>query len=534
MHEKATSLRSDSRTVDVAGTPEHLLLEIGRVLANAVEPEVFFGAVARGLRHFLQVDRTSLTLFDSERDHFELVALALQEESSLGKGSIIPHLGSRTGMAFDSRRPYVYALDARASFFEDRPLVGEGLSFAAQVPLIANGTCMGTLNTDVRRRERLSEADVELLCGIAGHIATALAVSSKRPGFVRNNRSPLNGRDRENASARLPQFHCPGIRPSMRSSLDRVMAIAKSDAIVLLLGETGTGKSIIARTIHDSSARKNKPFVKCDCAALSSQLIESELFGHEEGAFTGANARHIGCFEQANGGTLFLDEVAELPLADQAKLLGVLQDRQVHRLGGNVPVPIDVRVIAATNREIEGEVAAGRFRADLYYRLNVFRIGLPPLRQTLEDLEPLTRYFFEVYSRAMGRNIPTIDARLMTTMRRHSWPGNIRELENFAQRVLLFGPEHEFEPELFATGHVTRDDRSAAPVCTLEEVEAAHILKVLDGTRWRINGPQGAAVLLGLHPSTLRSRMSRLKIRRPARRPKCPEDTTSLYPQPVG
>ncbi len=171
--------------------------------------------------------------------------------------------------------------------------------------------------------------------------------------------------------------------------------------------------------------------MKCDCAALSSQLIESELFGHEKGAFTGANACHIGCFEQANGGTLFLDEIAELPLANQAKLLGVLQDWQFHRLGSNVPVPVDVRIIAAVNREIETEVVAGRFRPDLYYRLNVFKVGLSPLRQTLEDLEPLTRYFFEVYSRAMGRNVPTIDACLIATIRRHSWPGNIRELENF-------------------------------------------------------------------------------------------------------
>ena len=518
MHERATSAQSDKRADGVARTREHLMLEIARLLANAVEPDLFFDAVARGLRHFLQVDRTSLTLFDSERDQFELVALALQEESSLGRGSIIPHLGSRTGIAFDSRRPYVYALDSRTSFFEDRPLVDEGLSFAAQVPIIADATCVGTLNTDVRRHERLSEADVDLLCGIAGHIAIALATSSRHPNHGRSGPNRPSGFERGSAGVtRLPQSYCPVIRPSMRSSLDRIMAIAKSDAIVLLLGETGTGKGIIARTIHDWSARKNKPFVKCDCAALSSQLIESELFGHEKGAFTGANARHAGCFEQASGGTLFLDEIAELPLANQAKLLGVLQDRQVRRVGGNEPVPIDVRVVAATNREIEGEVAAGRFRADLYYRLNVFKIGLSPLRQTQEDLEPLTRYFFEVYSRAMGRNIPPIDTRMMTTICLHTWPGNIRELENFVQRALLLGLGDEFESKAFVNGEMPRDDRSSAPVCTLEEVDAAHILKVLDATRWRINGPGGAAVLLGLHPSTLRSRMSRLNIRRPAR-----------------
>ena len=291
MHERATSARSDKRTVNIARTREHLMLEIARLLANAVEPDLFFDAVACGLRHFLQVDRTSLTLFDSERDQFELVALALQEESSLGRGSIIPHLGSRTGIAFDSRRPYVYALDARTSFFEDPPLVEEGLNFAAQVPIIADGTCMGTLNTDVRRHERLSEADVDLLCGIAGHIAIALATSGRHPNLGRSGLNRPNGFERRSASAaRRPQSYCPVIRPSMRSSLDRIMAIAKSDAIVLLLGETGTGKGIIARTIHDWSARKNKPFVKCDCAALSSQLVESELFGHEKGAFTGAPA----------------------------------------------------------------------------------------------------------------------------------------------------------------------------------------------------------------------------------------------------
>ena len=508
----------ETKSVAFSGTDAHVLLEIGESLAGAVEVDLFFDTVSRALRHFLPIDRASLALYDREQNQFELVALAIQGETRLGIGTKVPHKGSRTGMVFDSCRPAVHTLDPKTSFFEDRPLLEEGLCFAAQVPVLVDGACVGTLNTDFKRYSNLSDSEIKLLCRIAEQIATAVTTSNKRQssaGRIGNLRTALEA---ENANGPDGQAYLPLIRPSMQSSVDRFVTIAKSDSTVLLVGETGTGKGILARKIHDWSERKKKPFVKCDCAAINSQLIESDLFGHEKGAFTGANSRRLGCFEQASSGTLFLDEITELPIDKQVKLLGVLQDRCVQRVGGGAPVPIDVRIIAATNRDIEAEVAAGRFRSDLYYRLNVFQITLPPLRQTLEDLEPLAKYFLAMYGKTMRRHIQSIDTASLKAMREYSWPGNIRELENFIQRDLLFESGDAFgtDTRLFDRPATARQNIfSDGPIRTLEEVEADHIRRVLNATGWRINGRKGAADLLGLHPSTVRCRMARLNVRRP-------------------
>ena len=514
MQDREKSL--DTESIGFSGTNKHVLLEMGERLANAVDVDLFFDTVSRALRHFLHIDRASLALYNRDQNLFELVALAVQGESRLGIGTKVPHQGSRTGMVFDSRMPMLHTLDSNTAFFEDQPLLDEGLRFAAQMPILVDGVCIGTLNTDFKRYSNLSEAEMDLLCGIARQIATSVTASNKRPRTAASEGNVLNAPER--GSAETQDGYLPLIRPSMQSSVDRLVVIAKTDSTVLLVGETGTGKGVLARKIHDWSNRKKKPFVKCDCAAINSQLIESELFGHEKGAFTGANARRLGCFEQANGGTLFLDEITELPLDNQVKLLGVLQDRSVQRVGGGVPVPIDVRIIAATNRNIEAEVAAGRFRSDLYYRLNVFQVALPPLRQTLQDLEPLAKYFLEMHGRAMQRNLPCLDAASLRAMHEHSWPGNIRELENFIQRALLLESCGTFEARTLLFDRPTsapQEISSDGSIRTLEQVEADHIRRVLNATGWRINGRKGAADLLGLHPSTVRSRMARLNVQRP-------------------
>ena len=281
---------------------------------------------------------------------------------------------------------------------------------------------------------------------------------------------------------------------------------------VLILGETGTGKDLIAAAIHDMSPRKDRPLITVNCAALPGNLIESELFGREKGAFTGADTRQVGRFEIANGSTLCLDEIGELPLEVQAKLLRVIQHNEFERLGSSHTIKVDVRIVATTNRNLEEEVRKGRFRQDLYYRLNVFPITVPPLRQRTVDIPVMVQAFIEQYSRKLGKQITSIQKETMKALQDYPWPGNVRELESVLERAVILcpGPVLQLADKL----EISSPPLSST-VRTLEETERNQILKTLSETRWRIEGKDGAAAILGLHPSTLRARMHKLKIIRP-------------------
>jgi transcriptional regulator with GAF, ATPase, and Fis domain len=289
--------------------------------------------------------------------------------------------------------------------------------------------------------------------------------------------------------------------------------VADSNTTVLILGETGTGKELIARAIHNTSPRKDKLMVKVNCAALPANLIESELFGHERGAFTGAIDKRIGKFELANHSTLFLDEIGELPLEAQSKLLRVIQERELERLGGKQTIKIDVRLIAATNRNLEEEVKAGRFRADLYFRLNVFPVNLPPLRERTEDIEPLTHFFVEKYSRNSGRRIRKVAPKVLQQLRSYTWPGNVRELEHLIERSILLTTDGELQ-EVYIPKQADTDKPSAAHLSnrSLEEVERDHIIEVLKRCAGKISGAGGAAEILDLPGNTLHSKMKKLGI----------------------
>ena len=290
--------------------------------------------------------------------------------------------------------------------------------------------------------------------------------------------------------------------------LAQIRQVAPTPATVLLLGETGTGKEVMARTIHDLSPRRQRPMISVSCAAIPAALIESELFGREKGAYTGALSRQIGRFEAAHQSTLFLDEIGDLPMAVQVKLLRVVQERVIERLGSAQPVRVDVRIIAATNRNLEDAVRDNTFREDLYYRLNVFPVVVPPLRERVEDIPALAWTFVDEFARSFGKSIESISEESLRTLRRYRWPGNVRELRNVIERavILASGPQLEVA--------VPQDRRTSPIAMTLTELQTSHIRAVLASTNWRIRGSGGAAERLGLKPTTLESRMSRLGIAR--------------------
>ncbi|OJJ18547.1 DNA-binding response regulator [marine bacterium AO1-C] len=298
-----------------------------------------------------------------------------------------------------------------------------------------------------------------------------------------------------------------------RSVLEQVAQVAKTNATVLIVGETGTGKELLARGIHENSQRKHQNFIKLNCAALPANLIESELFGHERGAFTGAVDRRIGRFELAHQGSIFLDEIGELPIELQPKLLRVLQEGEFERLGSSKTIKVDARVIAATNRDLTKEIEDGNFREDLFYRLNVFPIHNLPLRDRKEDIQLLVQHFVSEANRKMGKSIEKIPQKVIDTLHAYSWPGNIRELQNIIERAVITTTGKALHLGKWFTG-VTSTSVKKQKLVTLEEYEKAYITQVLEYTRWKVNGDDGAAKILGLHPSTLRSRIQKLNIQK--------------------
>jgi len=303
-----------------------------------------------------------------------------------------------------------------------------------------------------------------------------------------------------------------GGSPLLESVLEQVERVAPTDSTVLIQGETGTGKELIARAIHNISLRCGRPYVRLNCAAIPFDLLESELFGHEKGAFTGAISQKIGRFELADKGTLFLDEVGDIPLALQPKLLRVLQEQEFERLGSGRTHQVDVRVVAATNRDLADMMKQGKFRSDLYYRLNVFPISLPPLRERRDDIPVLAAHFVEVYGRRMDKEIEHIPPLTMAALHSYEWPGNIRELQNFIERSVILSDGTVLRSPL-AELKRSQDAESPGPV-TLEDAERDHIRKTLERTRWVVAGPNGAAVRLGIKRSTLYFRMQKLGISR--------------------
>ncbi len=398
-----------------------------------------------------------------------------------------------------------------------------GLVSFAGWPLRFRGELLGVLATFARRP--WSDAERTRLALFANQAAIAIknarlfADVETLTARLRADNSYLRHEAEEEQEALALVARSPGLSEVLRL----LRSVAATTTTVLLSGETGTGKELLARAVHEASPRRAKPLVRVNWAALSPTLVESELFGHERGAFTGAVQRRVGRFELADGGTLLLDEVGEVPIETQPKLLRVLQEREFERVGGDRTIRVDVRIIAATNRDLAREVEAGRFRSDLYYRLAVFPIRVPPLRERRHDIPVLAAAFLREQARRLGKPLVGMTPNALERLERSDWPGNVRELYNVIERAAIVARSETLaEDDLGwvagpseAASNLRRTDGAEAPDLTLEAVERAHLLRVLDRARWVIEGKAGAAAILGLAPSTLRSRMAHLELRRP-------------------
>jgi formate hydrogenlyase transcriptional activator len=510
------------------------LLEVNNVLVTSRELSEVFRGIVSTLKRVIHHDYTSLALLDPVSGLLKIHALDFPGHQGLFKQEItIARDASPAGTAITTGQPLLARGAELDRYTSDvmRVLRNEGLQNVCCVPLITQGRTFGSLNLASRRLDAFPPQDVELLQQVATQIAIAVenALAFKEIDALKNKLAVEKLYLEEEIRSEFNFEEIVGESPVLKRALAQVELAAPAGTTVLLLGETGTGKELFARAIHNLSPRRDRTFVKINCAAIPSGLLESELFGHEKGAFTGAIAQKVGRFELADRGTLFLDEVGDLPLELQPKLLRVLQEQEFERLGGTRTTRVDVRVVAATNSDLSKLVAERAFRSDLYYRLNVFPIQIPALRERPEDIPLLVRYFVQRFSRSLNKEVEYIPADAMDALSNYSWPGNIRELENLLERAVLLSPGKELRVPLSELKSATlaapagADSSSsftsltspASPVSTLEEAERQHILRALKQTQWRIAGPKGAAALLGMKRTTLQARMRKLAIRRP-------------------
>jgi formate hydrogenlyase transcriptional activator len=503
-----------------------VLLEVNNVLVTSLETNELFRGIVSTLQRVIHHDYTSLALLDPANGLLKIHALDFPGRQSLIKAELtIPRESSPAGRAIIENRTLI-ARGAEMDQYSSeivRLLRSEGMQIICCIPLTNRGRTFGSLNLASRRNDGFTPADIELVEQVAAQIAIAVenAIAFKHIDALKTKLAEEKLYLEEEIRSAYNFEEIVGDSPAIRRVMAQVELVAPAGSTVLILGETGTGKEVIARAVHN---------------LIPSGLLEAELFGHERGAFTGAINQKIGRFELADRGTLFLDEIGDIPLELQPKLLRVLQEQEFERLGSNRTQTVDVRVVAATNRDLTRLVADREFRSDLYYRLNVFPIQIPPLRERREDVPLLVRYFVQNFSRRLNKTVQYVPADAMDALVNYAWPGNIRELENLIERAVLLSPGKELRVPLselkqatLSVSDVATDIPSdagiftppnsggapTAPVATLEEAERQHILRALRQTEWRIAGPKGAASVLGMKRTTLQARMRKLNIRRP-------------------
>ena len=491
------------------------LVEVNNSLNTSLNVEKVFPVISGHMSRVVTHDFADVEIYEpgkgSENStRHEVSSPGVQQKASQTTGSLgdaLPHSG-------ESRVLHQSELKRLPSSLADR-VQKAGIQALYSIPLVTTKGILGTFNVGRKQGNTFSTADRELLHQVAKQLAMVLenARAYREIAELTNRLAEEKLYLEDEIRTELNFEQIVGESPALKAVLAQAKTVASSDATVLILGETGTGKELIARAIHNMSERKGESFIKLNCAAIPTGLLESELFGHEKGAFTGAISQKVGRMELADRGTLFLDEIGEVPLELQPKLLRVLQDHEFERLGSNRTLKVDVRLLAATNRDLARSVAAHEFRSDLYYRLNVFPIHVPPLRQRRSDIPLLVRYFVQRLAQRMGKPIQTIPTEIMTALVNWDWPGNVRELENFIERSIILSTGSALKAPLSELTS-THEEEHGRRDATLHTAEREHILRVLRETGGVISGARGAAARLGLKRTTLQSKMQKLGISR--------------------
>jgi formate hydrogenlyase transcriptional activator len=500
-----------------------LLLEVNNAVVAHLSLDELFRAVSNCLQRVIQHDGAGLALFDQATGTIRAHVLLFEKnESFIKEESADAACAAPTRVAMSTRKAATFNEQDLRKLTQESPdarhLLDEGVQTFCSVPLLLHDRVLGALNIGSRRPDAFDAQEVELLTDVAQQIAIAVenAQAYRQITELQEKLAKEKFYLEEEIRAEHNFEEIVGESAPLRRVLKELETVAPTDSTVLIRGETGTGKELIARALHQISPRRERTFVKLNCAAIPTGLLESELFGHEKGAFTGAIVQKAGRFELAHQGTLFLDEVGDIPPELQPKLLRVLQEQEFERLGSTRTIRVNVRLVAATNRDLSQMVANGQFRSDLYYRLNVFPMILPPLRERRDDIPRLVRHFTQQVAGRMGRRIESIPTEAMDALVRYPWPGNVRELENIIERAVILsrGSElhinlNELQVPLELTGRLTDT------ATTLADAERDHILSALRESRWVLGGPKGAAARLAMKRTTLQSKMKKLGIVRP-------------------
>lgn len=498
-----------------------LLLEVNNAVVSHLDLDQLFPAVSACLRRVIQHDGSSLLLCDEATGRWRIHVLDFdRNESFIEEGRIEESTQSPSCLAITTGKAALFGerdllvMSGTSPCAQD--LLDRGIKSFCSVPLLSRNRALGALNVGRRRDAGFDPDDVQLLGQVAQQIAIAVenALAFREIAVLKDTLTKEKVYLEEEIQTAYNFEEIVGESRALKQVLKQVQTVAATDSTVLILGETGSGKELIARALHNLSDRRERTFVKLNCAAIPTGLLESELFGHEKGAFTGAIATKIGRFELADRGTIFLDEVGEIPLELQVKLLRVLQEQEFERLGSTRTMRVNVRVIAATNRDLGQMVDEQKFRSDLYYRLKVFPVTVPPLRERVEDIPVLVRHFVQKFASRMKKRLESVPTDAMRALQAYGWPGNVRELENFIERAVILSSGSElFVPAAELKRPVLPPNGSAT---TLEEAERDHILKALRETNWVVGGSSGAAARLGMKRTTLQSKMQKLGIARPA------------------
>ena len=515
-YEEIASLNA---TIAATAARRQTLLDINNAIVTKLTRDDLLASTCEALVKVVPFDRLALSLYDGEINALRIVAHAgsYQRGDYTPIGRVLDLNDSPAGEAFLRQQPIIRRdlAAARHNASEERAY-GHGFQSLCTLPLVVRGKSIGAITVGNLTRGQYGESDAEFLMEVANQIA--IAVDNMQ---LHEETAAMKTRFEAEAVYLQEEIKTEhnfeeiiGQSAPVRELLGKIEQVAPTDASVLIRGETGTGKELLARAVHDRSKRKDRAMVKVNCGSIPSGLVESELFGHEKGAFTGAMQQRVGRFELAHGGTIFLDEVTELPLDTQVKLLRVLQEGEFERVGSSKTIKVDVRVIAASNRDLNDVVRKGTFRADLFYRLNVFPLESPSLRERKTDIPLLVNFFLSRFGKRLGKEVRGVAQKSMESLSRYSWPGNIRELQNVIERavVLARGPVVQIDDSLLQNEPGTV---AASAIDTLENNERNHIQRALNETNWVIHGKKGAAELLGINPSTLRSRMEKLGIKKP-------------------